>query len=392
MRHTTISEANASRVATYPHVRQTRASMLTPICHTTEAEARFARLTREAREQGEARDALVAHVNSHAGTWHTSEPTARDRQRHAAHVAQTRKLVAREQAEAREAREQAQAILREQAEARNALRMRYGSRLIREAREHAQTVAEAQTPVQRLTRPYLCDVAIIDGVAHVSGEPWHLTRDLRNLVRYVRDVATRETVPYRETAQEKADAINAQYVSSLTSRPWRGLVPAREVRVSARGASGIRGVRGMAERVTSRDARGSEQHDSVLVKALVTVGHATPEYGQRLTPEQAQYLTREVRKHPAKCTVRVWQCDPVLLTGDVATWRTSVASVTRTEQGDVIAVSEYGYVTERRAEPHRGTVRVSREQAQSDRLTDGAYEARAKRLAWVAAQTQAHVD
>lgn len=171
-----------------------------------------------------------------------------------------------------------------------------------------------------------------DHSGHVSAARVTLTRrslmcrDARHLVAIVRDVASRERVAaldaqegrsrYRNTRTAAALAraaaaglmVDAQPSTRATGTydpaPWRGITSAREARYSPRGATGIRGIRGAAERVSVRDAHAPTQSDehglaATTLLPLLTVGYSTH---PALTPEQHAWLLMSVRKTPRAAT------------------------------------------------------------------------------------------
>lgn len=137
-----------------------------------------------------------------------------------------------------------------------------------------------------------------------------LTRDNLEVVRIVVDHRRREVIRAtdelqaavgrlrKETPEEKAAKLNGLTLKAWDAEPWRGMIPAREARYSERGASGIKGVRGMASRVSIGDV-----HKPVaLLLPLLTVGVAThPGASDVNYCEAIAY----VRRHPLAATVRV---------------------------------------------------------------------------------------
>lgn len=135
-----------------------------------------------------------------------------------------------------------------------------------------------------------------------------LTHVQRDVVRWIRSNAVKLTVHEVRAARLEREAIDpereAERINALAMNGWKGIIPATEVRVSERGASGIKGVRGTAGRVTQRDAVDlGWLQDSFLLKGLATVGVATHPLA---TGEQYHAALAECRVRTSRCAVRVY--------------------------------------------------------------------------------------
>lgn len=131
-----------------------------------------------------------------------------------------------------------------------------------------------------------------------------LTRETRELIAAVRDIARREKLTAEDRAQLKADELNANVArEGYDAAPWRGMVPARETRYSERGASGIPHVRGLATRVSVRDAH--KPTETLL--PLNVVGIATHPLASH---EDYTRLIAHVRRHPSHATLTRYMPGP----------------------------------------------------------------------------------
>jgi hypothetical protein len=155
-----------------------------------------------------------------------------------------------------------------------------------------------------------------------------LTRGQLWTVRLVRDAAVREALAARDALgvaaslprtltlyKESPEALAARMNGSthtngktaMARRAWRawdseartnsGLVSARDARYSERGASGIRGVRGVAARVSLRDAHMPPS----MLTAMPVVGVATH---PAATGSDYDALIGHVRRYPRHATLR----------------------------------------------------------------------------------------
>lgn len=134
-----------------------------------------------------------------------------------------------------------------------------------------------------------------------------LTPDTRQLLKLTVDMRRREVVQATDALQASVGRLRRETPEDIAARmnrlhdpeAWRGLTTVREARHSDRGASGIRGVRGLASRVSVRD-----NHKPVtLLLPLNVVGVATiPAHAS--TADITAILTR-VRMRPLLATVLV---------------------------------------------------------------------------------------
>lgn len=162
----------------------------------------------------------------------------------------------------------------------------------RRARIAAQHGATQHSDTQR-------SAVTMDGYRVKWNHMCRLTAAQRAVVAFARNSAKREKIGYSELSS-LADPVSVEYQTPTTSKPWKGLVAAPEVRVNVRGAYGKRGIRGAASRVTQRDNRTPIE----LLKPLshVVVGIAThPD----ATWSDYHELLMLCRADPSLCTVRV---------------------------------------------------------------------------------------
>lgn len=160
-----------------------------------------------------------------------------------------------------------------------------------------------------------------------------LTAAQRAVVAFARNSAKREKIGYSELSS-LADPVAVEHQTPTTSKTWRGLVAAPEVRVNVRGAYGKRGIRGAAARVTQRDNRTPIE----LLKPLphVVVGVATH---PAATADDYADLLLAIRRDPTLATVRVMTPE--------------------NPAGTVVAVADY--------QAQRAAKRTEREATQADR-------------------------
>lgn len=125
-----------------------------------------------------------------------------------------------------------------------------------------------------------------------------LTHEMRETIRYMRNLAVRESLMGTHERTGHREAIDAEAMATIINARGIPAVDAREVRVNERGASGIAGVRGAASLVSQRDAH----VPTTLLRGLSTVGVATHPYA---TQAEVAAALMACRRNPSLCTVRV---------------------------------------------------------------------------------------
>lgn len=282
-------DINLGTRATYPHLVRHVAQPVPS--HTDAMDAGFTRAVREAREQGKARDAFIAHATRR---WAPIPVTSR-------HVVPC-----------------ADSGLSDTTfygDIRMAMRYRYSKRM--------QARAIPETPEASAARVH---VVSINGCAHVIHTS-DMSADMRATIRIYLDMAQRETVTYAERAEL------SKHVAAITTDGREGLGAIREARVNVRGAYGKRGVKvAPGKQVKRRD----NYMPAELLKPVVTVGMPT---FHNADPADYDRIIREARKDPGICKVRVWN-------------QKLVTCLTRSEaaygRGIIVPIAEYGHVTAKR--------------------------------------------
>jgi len=132
-----------------------------------------------------------------------------------------------------------------------------------------------------------------------------LTSEARNVMRLLMDDSARQANP-RIALMESGEDVREPH---RKGEAWKGLVNGTEARLSERGASGIKGVRGVAARVSIRDAHAATMSDeyglaATTLRALLTVG-VSPMLAS-LGLDVSECLT-QARKAPRKATLTVRQ-------------------------------------------------------------------------------------
>lgn len=254
--------------------------------------------------------------------------------------------------------------------------MRRNDPLRRTAARHARNVAWVNRPLHT-AQPATAAHSGSQRLTAVERAGLRLLIDARNRERVAaedaaaaRKAAARagtHSARYDAAQATRADRKKARYLASLTdeqraylaaltpeviteaaailpeptgydAQPYRGMVNAREARVSPRGAAPFadtkRSPRGIAQRVSIRDAHAATQSDehglaATTLKWLPTVGYsAHPE----LTADQRDWLLTQVRLHPTQATYTQRAADGAVTYGCPVTYLTHDEAATATRE------------------------------------------------------------